>query len=164
MGGEVNGTEALARSAEVLSAASRELAGLVALIRRMVEAVVLRDLALGHRPEITSGAVRSVIAAHSLRDEYLGASVDDVAWSLLLEAYAARLEGRLVSMTELGAAAGVSQTTAHEWIHRLLDRGLLLRLPDPEDEQVAMIDLSDDGADRMRDYLSAALRLSPWVS
>lgn len=107
MGGEVDGTEALGRSAEVLGAASRELAGLVALIRRMVEAVVLRDLALGHRPEITSGAVRSVIAARSLRYEYLGASSGEVAWAILLEAFAARLEGRLVTMTDLCVAAGV---------------------------------------------------------
>jgi hypothetical protein len=162
--GEVNGTDALARSAEVLSAASRELVGLVALIRRMVETIVLRDLAFGYRPEITSGAVRSVIAARNLRFEYLGASVGDAAWALLLEAYVARLEGRLVSMIDLGAAAGVSQTIAHESIDRLLERGLFLRVPDPEDERVALIELSDEGADQMCAYLSAALRLSPWVS
>ncbi len=164
MGGEVGEAEALTNSAEVLSAASRDLAGLVALIRRMVEAVVLRDLAFGHRPEITSGAVRSVIAARSLRYEYLGDSNSEAAWALLLEAYATRLEGRQIAMTELGTAAGLSQTTADEWIRRLLDRGLLLRSDDPRDDRVVLIDLSEEGADRMRDYLSAALKLSPWVS
>lgn len=164
MDGETDGTEALERSAEVLGAASSELAGLVALIRRMVEAVVLRDLALGHRPEITSGAVRSVIAARSLRYEYLGTSSDEIAWAILLEAYAARLEGRLTATSDLCAAAGVSLTPAREWIRRLVDRGLLSRSADPQDERVALMDLSDKAADLMRAYLSAALRLSPWVS
>lgn len=40
MEGEIDRAEALERSVEALGEANRELAGLVALIRRMVEAVV----------------------------------------------------------------------------------------------------------------------------
>jgi DNA-binding MarR family transcriptional regulator len=41
---------------------------------------------------------------------------------------------------------------SYEWIRRLIDRGLLLRLPGPNDERIALIDLSDEAAERMRDH------------
>lgn len=164
MDGESNESEALARSAQVFEAASSELAGLVASLRELADAAALRELTLGHRTEVTGFAVRSVIAARGLRADYFDASVGETGWGILLEAFAARLEGRRLSISELGAAVQLPSTTGRERIRRLIDRGLLVRRDDPGDDRIALIDLSDDGADRMRDYFSAAFRLSPLVA
>lgn len=157
-------SEALARSAEVFDEAGREIKTLVTRLNRLAEAVALRESAPGPRPAITGVAVRAIIAARGLRTEYFGAAIGEAAWAILLEAFAARLEGRRIATTDLGVASGLPKTTAHVWIHRLLDRGLLVRLDDPKDVRIALIDLSDEGADRMHAYLAAVLRLSPWVA
>jgi predicted transcriptional regulator len=162
--GEESPAEALARSAGVFDAASRDLAELVVRLEWLADAVALSELAAGHRAEITSFAVRSVIAARGLRADYFDASVGEPSWAILLEVFAARLEGRRISMTHLGAAADLPSTTAYERIRRLVDQGLLLRVNDPEDDRITLIDLTDDGADRMRAYFSAAFRLSPLVA
>jgi DNA-binding MarR family transcriptional regulator len=161
--GEAGCGESLARSAEIFDLAGQELGELVVRLNRLAKIAALRELAMGDRPDITSEAVRSIIAARRLRAEHLGQGIGEAAWAILLEVFAARLEGRRIAMTDLGTAARFPQTTAYEWIRRLIDRGLLLRLPDPNDERIALIDLSDDAAERMRAYLTAALRLSPWI-
>jgi len=162
--GEIGESEALARSARVFDTASRDLAELVVRLERLADVVELRELTTGHRTEITSFAVRSVVAARHLRSEHFDASVGGPGWSILLEVFAARLEGRRISISDLAAAARLASTTAHGCVHRLIDRGLLLRLDDPGNHRIVAIDLTEDGADRMRAYLAAAFRLSPWVA
>jgi MarR family len=159
--GEISESEALVRSAQVFDTASRDLAGLVSSLHDLAEAAALRELALGSRTEITSAAVRSVIAARSLRADYLDVPVGEPDWEILLEAFATRLEGRRIPIAGLAASAGLSSATAHDCVRRLIDRGLLVRLDDPPDGRSVSIGLADDGADRMRAYLLAAFRLSP---
>jgi hypothetical protein len=162
--GEIGESETLIRSAQLFETASRDLAALVSSLHELADAAALRALALGDRSEIPSFAVRSVIAARSLRTEFFDASVGEAGWGILLEVFAARLEGLRISMSALGAASGLPKTTAYNRICCLIDRGLLVRVPDPKDERIALIELSDEAADRMRAYLMAALRLLPWVS
>jgi DNA-binding MarR family transcriptional regulator len=154
----------LLRSAEILDAASRALAGLVPTLQRLAEAERLRDLALGHRAEITDAAIRSILAARRLRDQFLAPPIGDPAWSILLEALAARLGGRRLSMTDLGAAARLPPAIARRWIARLIARGLLARSPARGNERIVLVDLTDETADRLRAYLAAALKISPWVA
>jgi DNA-binding MarR family transcriptional regulator len=82
----------------------------------------------------------------------------------LLEAFAARLEGRLVALTSLGGSEGIPRSTAHRWTRWLLDRGLLSSQPDPGDERITLVGLSDDAAERVRTYLANALSLSRWAA
>jgi DNA-binding transcriptional ArsR family regulator len=156
--------ERLHRSAEILETASRALAGLVPTLQRLANAEALRELALDHRAEITGAAVRALVAARRLRDEFLGPGLDEPCWAVLLEMLIARLEGRALSLTELAAAADVPQTTAHRRIEWLAERGLIARRPDPQDGRIILIDLTEEAADRVRAYLIAALKLSPWVA
>ena len=51
----------------------------------------------------------------------LPAAIGDVGWALLLDAFAARLEGRGVAMTSIGAPAGIPRSTAHRWALHLLE-------------------------------------------
>lgn len=108
----------------------------------------------------TVSHVRTIIAFRSLRRRYFGFDPPEAAWSMMLELYALRLEGRSLNQTRLSIAAGVPQTTALQVIRRLLDAGILARSADPADKRLLLIDLSDDAARRMRAYLVATHRMA----
>jgi hypothetical protein len=151
----------LCRSATTLADASRELAALVPILRRLAESEALRNIAQGHSFEITSSSVRSVIAARRLRDEYFWPAMSENAWSVLLELFASRLDGRHADVAGLSAATELSTDSALHWIDWIAARGLVSRKYAEGDD--AQVDLTDAGADRMRAYLLASLSLSPWV-
>lgn len=155
--------EPLAHSARTLAEVSQELAGWVPILRRLAEAESLRDLALGHYSEISGGAVRSIIAARRLRDEYFWPSMSEAAWALMLELFANRLDGRRLDADGLSEATGLPLEICLHWIEWLAGRGMILRNTKADGEITALVDLTDAGADEMRAYLLASLRLSPWV-
>ena len=146
-----------ARRAHALGAVGRELQRVNRTLRRLAA-----EPGRG-RPAIDGASVRAIIAARRMRDACFEPAVGDLAWTLLLEAYAARLDGRLSVMTGLGAPAGIARSTAHRWTAWLLDRGLLTRHADPQDERIVLIGVSDDAAGRIRAYLAAAIAQSPWL-
>lgn len=111
-------------------------------------------------PGLDADAVRAMLAARRLRDECFRPAIGDVGWLLLLDAFAARLEGRAVAMTAIGAPAGIPRSTAHRWAGHLLDRGLLVRLADEGDRRGSPVGLSPAAAESVRAYLEAALKLS----
>jgi DNA-binding MarR family transcriptional regulator len=152
-----------------------ELPSLLAISRILEEtARMLHDWALAEDPPlrrpadpptpITAGTVRSIIAARWLRRDFLGLDVGDPEWSLMLELYAARLEGRQVHQTGLSVAAGVPQSTALQATRRLTEAGLFSPRPDPTDGRKLLIALTAPAAARIRSYLTTALVIaSPLV-
>lgn len=104
-----------------------------------------------------------MIAARRLRAEYFAPDLNDAAWSLLLELFAARLEGRRLTLAGLTAGSGVRPTTVTRWSRWLEAQRLVRRESDPSDQRLIILDLSDEAADTIRAYLAAALTLSPWV-
>src|SRR3546814_13384386 len=54
---------------------------------------------------------------------------------MLLNLFAADLEGGRVSVSSLCIAAAVAPTTALRWIGRMTEAGLLDRAPDPDDRR-----------------------------
>jgi hypothetical protein len=149
------------RRTRTIAAATRELQKVVRLLRTFVRTEAPRP---GRRATITAADVQAILAARRLRDLCLGPEVGDVAWALLLEAFGARLEGRLVALTSLGAGKGIPRSTAHRWTRWLLDRGLLSSRADPGDDRITLVELSDDAAERVRTYLANALSLSRWAA
>jgi hypothetical protein len=144
--------------ARSLMAATRELRRVGRTLRRMAQAgVEVRRTT----PNVGVADVRAVIAARRLRKTCLGPGIGDSAWALLLEAYAARLEGRRVPITGFGAAEGMARSTAHRWTRLLISRGLLSAEPADGERRPALIGLSDEGAKRVRACLAEAARLSP---
>ncbi|KQU52875.1 hypothetical protein ASG67_08280 [Sphingomonas sp. Leaf339] len=104
--------------------------------------------------------VRQAIRARRLRDSFFGSGLfEDPAWDMLLDLYAAHLEGGRVSVSSLCIAAAVAPTTALRWITRLSDAGLVERLPDPTDRRRAFMTLSGRGLDGMQGYVAAARRV-----
>jgi DNA-binding MarR family transcriptional regulator len=112
---------------------------------------------------VTAPGVRAIIAARWLRREFLE-GVGEAEWSLMLELYAARLEGRRVHQTGLAVAAGLPQTTALHATRRLIGGGLFAAGPDPHDKRRLLISLSDLAAGRIRAYLTAASRIAPPIA
>jgi len=107
--------------------------------------------------------VDAIIDARRLRARHFGPDLADAGWTLLLTAYAAKLDGRCCSVTQLGQAAELAPTTSLRWLHKLRDGGLLVWEPDPEDERAVLVDLSEEGAGRMAEYLEAVLRIAPAI-
>lgn len=155
--------ERLADTARTLAEVSREMAHWVPILRRLAEAEQLRDLALGHTSEINGAAIRSIINARRLRDQYFWPAMSEAAWALLLELFADRLEGERLDVAGLSAATEIPLGSALHWIEWLSGRGLVVRQGSAENAENALVALTEAGADEMRAYLLAALRLSPWV-
>lgn len=155
--------EALARFSETIAQMGRDLANWVPVLRRLAEVEALRTLALGQCSEITGATVRSIIAARRIRDDHFWPSMNEAAWTLLLELFANRLEGERRDVAGLSAATGLSLDSCLHWIDWLAGRGIVFRNGRVEAGEIELVDLTDTGADRMHDYLLAALKLSPWT-
>jgi DNA-binding MarR family transcriptional regulator len=152
-----------------------EQASLLGISRALEEtARMLHDWALADDPPlrrpadkpmpVTASTVRTIIAARWLRREYLGFDAGDPEWSLMLELYSARLEGRQVHQTGLSVAAGVPQSTALQATRRLVEAGIFTTKPDPRDGRKLLVALTAPAAERIRSYLAAALEIgSPVV-
>jgi hypothetical protein len=142
-------------------AATRELRRIGRTLRRMSSDPQGREIAAPR--DIEAADLRAIIASRRLRETCLGPGLGDSAWALLLEAYAARLEGRRIPSTALGMAEKMARSTAHRWTRALIERGLLSSDAPDDDRRVSLIGLSDEGAKRMRACLIGAARLSPWI-
>lgn len=146
-------------------------------LRRLNEEVaqVARDLAQLARPEIVTSLsatpnhlaidpreIRAVIRSRRLREQVFGQDLfADPAWDMLLDLFAAGLEGKQVSVSSLCVAAATPPTTALRWIAVLQNAGLVERDSDPYDKRRAFIRLSAKAADAMRAYYSAMRRADP---
>ena len=105
--------------------------------------------------------IRAMIRARRLREEHLPADLfADPAWDMLLDLMAARLEGKKVAVSSLCIAAAVPPTTALRWIAILTERGLLVRVADPQDGRRAYITLAERSARALGSWLRQAQRLT----
>ncbi len=153
--------ETLVASAATLAEVSQELSALMPTLRRLADSAAFRQVAGSPSFEITSATLRSIIAARRLRDEYFWPSMNENAWSVLLQLFANRLEGRRLDLATLSAETDVSSDSVLHWIDWIAARGMVSRKY--AEAENALVDLTDEGADRMRSYLLASLSLSPWV-
>ena len=119
-----------------------------------------RPVQPGEGPAVSAETVRSIIRARRMRDQFMpGDLFADPAWDMLLDLMAARLEGRKVAVSSLCIAAAVPATTALRWIKLLTERGLLMRVADPEDGRRVHIELSEEAARVLGAYLGQARRV-----
>jgi hypothetical protein len=103
--------------------------------------------------------VRQAIRARRLRDNFFGEGLfEDPGWDMLLDLYAAQLEGQRVSVSSLCIAAAVAPTTALRWIARMTEAGLFQRQPDPSDRRRAFMALSSRALAGMDAYMAAVRR------
>ncbi len=106
---------------------------------------------------VTAAHVRAVIRRRRLRERFFDAELfADPAWDMLLDLYAAQLEGRNVSVSSLCIAAAVPATTALRWVKAMTDGGWLVRTADPMDGRRIFIALGHDAGQAMADYFAAS--------
>lgn len=108
------------------------------------------------RPYAKIRRVRDAIRARSSRADFFGTRLfSDPAWDILLDLYLAELLQHRVSVTGLGAPAGVAQTTALRWMETLKSMGLIKRTSDPLDARRIFVTLSPEGSKAMHDYFES---------
>jgi DNA-binding transcriptional ArsR family regulator len=96
----------------------------------------------GEEPLVTAAELRAAIRARRLRDGLFGPGwFGDPVWDMLLDLFAAELEGRDVSISSLCIAAAVAPTTALRHASRMEEAGLIERRPDPADRRRAFLRL-----------------------
>ena len=122
------------------------------------------ESAPGRAELITAPLVRAVIACRRMRRDYFPNIPGDPAWSMMLELYAAGLEGRRIGQTMLGAVAGVSETTALRLTRSLLRQGTFTKQDDPDDRRAILLGLSDEASSHMHAYLLAAIASGPLLT
>lgn len=100
--------------------------------------------------------VRRLIRQRRTRERFFPADLfADPAWDMLLDLFAARLEGQVVSVSSLCIASAVPATTALRWIKTLTDAGLFLRKADERDGRRIFIAMSDQAYSAMERYFEA---------
>ena len=104
----------------------------------------------------SAAQVRALIAARRMRENYLPDLQGDHAFAMLLELYAAHLEGRRIAQTRLGSLAGAPHATAIRIIQALLEAGLIARSDDPADRRLVLLSLTPEAVKRMEEYLTRA--------
>lgn len=77
---------------------------------------------------------------------------DQTAWSLLLAAHRASVEGRSLSVTALCSFAPSPPSTALRWLTELEKHGLLVSRPDDTDGRRRWMTISDKGLLILRRY------------
>lgn len=100
--------------------------------------------------------ISQLLKARRKRDQFFGESLfSDPAWDILLEAYAAHLSGRRISVHSLCDAAAVPATTGLRWIRKLEEDQLLVREADCLDKRRTWMQLSATGAIGMKLYFES---------
>ncbi|MFD1787619.1 winged helix DNA-binding protein [Sphingomonas floccifaciens] len=126
----------------------------------------VRDTSRGFRAErmdsvatIDANVVRDTIRSRRMRAAHFPPDLfADPAWDMLLDLFAAELEGRQVSVSSLCIAAHVPGTTALRWIGSMVEAGLFERYADPADRRRAFISLAPAARAGMEGYFDAIRR------
>lgn len=91
-------------------------------------------------------ALNDLKAMRRVRSQYFPSELfSDPCWEMLLDLYDAHLGGAEVTVTSLGAASGVPQTTALRRMETLQGHGLIVRSEDKDDKRRIIVKLTDAG-------------------
>jgi CheY-like chemotaxis protein/DNA-binding MarR family transcriptional regulator len=91
-------------------------------------------------------ALKDLKTMRRLRSQHFPSELfSDPCWEMLLDLYDAFLTGSEVTVTSLGVASGVPQTTALRRMETLQGHGLIVRLEDEADKRRTIIRLTDSG-------------------
>lgn len=130
-------------------------------LRQLADKLQATPPKLRSPPQMSAEWVRCLIRTRRLREAQFGHGIfADPAWDMLLDLYAARLEGKPVSVSSLCHASAVPATTALRWIRVLEEQGLILRHADPRDGRRIFLEISDDAAEKVEKVLRTALRVA----
>lgn len=101
--------------------------------------------------------VKRLYAVRRQRDRVFGRTSDvfrDPAWDMMLELFAAGIEGRKISVSSAAHVACIPQTTAIRLVDQLVARKLLRRVADPSDGRRTLLELTPMAQDMMWRFLA----------
>jgi hypothetical protein len=105
----------------------------------------------------TAAAIRDLIKLRRMREQHFPPALfADPGWDILLDLFAAKQEGKAVSVSSLCIAAAVPPTTALRWITTMTEHGALIRRQDPHDARRVFIELSEDSEERLLNFFREA--------
>jgi len=100
---------------------------------------------------------RGYLAARRRRAELFSPGLfADPAWDMMLDLFAARIEGKRVSVSSACIASGVATSTALRWLAELERLGLVVRCRDELDRRRTFVEIDGRAVDTIRRWLSAA--------
>lgn len=106
-------------------------------------------------PELAPQRINALIRARRLRNRFLPDDLfADPAWDIMLDLLQAELLHQRVAVSSLCVAAAVPATTALRWITTLVQRGLIIRRPDPLDGRRVFVELAPETSLALRHYFA----------
>ena len=127
-------------------------------IARLERCLLEARLALEPEPEaepplgtliIDENRIRRLLVARRIRETQLGEELfADPAWDLLLEAFAADLGQKRISISDLCEASTVPHSVTRRWIRKLEEEGWF----SPSETADQRIELTAEGSARLRRY------------
>lgn len=107
-------------------------------------------------PEVPVERIHNIIRARRMRGRFLPDELfADPAWDMLLDLLRAEILQQRVIVSSLCIAASVPATTALRWLTTLVNRGLVVRFPDPMDARKAFVELAPETSVALRRYFAA---------
>jgi DNA-binding MarR family transcriptional regulator len=79
------------------------------------------------------------------------------AWDLMLALFMAREKGQPMILCKAYRAAGVTDTTGRRLLDRMEEEGLITRRRAPRSRKMRVVELTDDAAERLIEYLARGL-------
>jgi DNA-binding MarR family transcriptional regulator len=105
--------------------------------------------------DVAAERINAVIRARRLRGRFLPDELfADPAWDMLLDLLQAEVLQQRVAVSSLCAAAAVPATTALRWLNTLVNRGLIVRVPDPMDARRVFVQLAPETSIALRQYFA----------
>lgn len=121
--------------------------------RRLLLRLLEGDLISGSSSTLHEIAGRIWEARQERRDFFPTDLFADPAWDIVLALYCAEGRGERLSVTALGHAVGLAQTTALRWIGQLTDAGLIERLQDEHDRRRNFVQLTGQASENIASWL-----------
>lgn len=113
---------------------------------------------LDHEPGALATYIRELLRKECKRREIGGGELfGDPAWEMLLDLLLAKIEGRLVAVSSACIASGAPMSTALRLVRRLVDEGVLCRLPDEHDRRRHFLAIDPKYEQALIGYLSEQL-------
>lgn len=100
-------------------------------------------------------SARALKRARALRNDYFDADLfADPAWEILLELYVCSVTQQRIAVSKIAFVLNIPSTTVLRWVATLVDRGLIIRSPDPTDGRRTWASLSSLGLQKMETYFA----------
>jgi DNA-binding response OmpR family regulator len=144
-----------AKVSSELNAVRSDIHQLSYLIERLTGLDKIKDNAVDAKPkEIDADFLHKLMRAEDSRSRVIGGKMmGDPAWNILLDLLLASLEGRKVAVSSACIVAGVATTTALRLVNRMVDDGVLVRIPDSKDGRRHFLGIEPSVEAALKSYL-----------